>query len=103
MELPASLCRAGAEFTLSDKLTVTACRPAVDQLAGRTAGISPLSPAESAADGMLKVTYEGPMDYGLSDQKEEYTRGFRETRGMSVTKECTWTATAPGCLGSMTS
>jgi hypothetical protein len=32
-------------------------------------------------DGRLSLTYAGRIDYGLSDQKEEYTRGFRETAG----------------------
>ncbi len=30
----------------------------------------------------LSITYAGTIDYGLSDQKEEYTRGFRETAGI---------------------
>ncbi|MGE5127751.1 MAG: signal protein PDZ, partial [Betaproteobacteria bacterium] len=32
--------------------------------------------------GTLKLSYEGVFDFGLSDQKEEYTRGFRETAGI---------------------
>ncbi len=32
--------------------------------------------------GTLKVSYEGVFDFGLSDPKEEYTRGFRETAGI---------------------
>jgi aminopeptidase N len=30
----------------------------------------------------LVVTYQGAVDFGLSDKKEEYTRGFRETAGV---------------------
>jgi hypothetical protein len=37
---------------------------------------------EAAEDGLLEITYEGAFDFGLSDQKEEYTRGFRETAGI---------------------
>ncbi len=33
-------------------------------------------------DGRVTLTYSGPMDFGLSDAKEEYTRGFRETIGV---------------------
>jgi hypothetical protein len=33
-------------------------------------------------DGRVRLVYEGRIDYGLSDQKEEYTRGFRETAGI---------------------
>jgi hypothetical protein len=31
---------------------------------------------------VLTLEYSGAMDFGLSDQKEEYTRGFRETTGV---------------------
>jgi len=31
---------------------------------------------------ILSVSYEGLVDFGLSDKKEEYTRGFRETAGI---------------------
>jgi hypothetical protein len=33
-------------------------------------------------DGVLTLEYSGVMNFGLSDQKEEYTRGFRETTGI---------------------
>jgi hypothetical protein len=33
------------------------------------------------ADGALRLSYEGRFDFGLSAQKEEYTRGFRDTVG----------------------
>jgi hypothetical protein len=35
-----------------------------------------------AGGGTLRLAYEGRFDLGLSDQKEEYTRGFRETVGI---------------------
>ncbi len=34
------------------------------------------------AGGPVRLEYEGSFDFGLSDQKEEYTRGFRETLGI---------------------
>ena len=34
------------------------------------------------AGGSIQLEYEGEFDFGLSDQKEEYTRGFRETLGI---------------------
>jgi hypothetical protein len=37
---------------------------------------------EYPEDGLLTISYEGNMNFGLSDQKEEYTRGFRETAGI---------------------
>ena len=39
-----------------------------------------------AGGGTVRLQYEGKFDFGLSDQKEEYTRGFRETVGI-VSKE----------------
>ncbi|HSG80629.1 MAG TPA: M1 family aminopeptidase, partial [Gemmatimonadota bacterium] len=37
--------------------------------------------ADAAADTIV-LEYAGAIDYGLSDQREEYTRGFRETAGV---------------------
>ena len=37
---------------------------------------------ENPDDGLLAMTYAGEFDFGLSEQKEEYTRGFRETAGI---------------------
>ncbi|HEX7486555.1 MAG TPA: M20/M25/M40 family metallo-hydrolase [Vicinamibacterales bacterium] len=36
----------------------------------------------AAGQATLSVSYEGAVDFGLSDKKEEYTRGFRETAGI---------------------
>ena len=38
--------------------------------------------AVPAAGGSVTLAYQGRFDFGLSDQKEEYTRGFRETVGI---------------------
>jgi hypothetical protein len=46
------------------------------------AGLRRYRPAIVPADGRLTIVYQGPFDFGLSDQKEEYTRGFRETVGI---------------------
>ncbi|HSK08180.1 MAG TPA: M20/M25/M40 family metallo-hydrolase, partial [Vicinamibacterales bacterium] len=35
----------------------------------------------AADDTRLQVSYEGVMDFGLSPEKEQYTRGFRQTAG----------------------
>jgi hypothetical protein len=34
------------------------------------------------AGGTVRLSYSGRFDFGLSEQKEEYTRGFRETVGI---------------------
>lgn len=36
---------------------------------------------ERPKDGVLELRYRGRFNYVLSEQKEEYTRGFRQTRG----------------------
>jgi hypothetical protein len=35
-----------------------------------------------AAGGTVRLRYAGPFDFGLSDEKEQYTRGMRETLGI---------------------
>jgi len=35
-----------------------------------------------AAGGAVRLRYAGPFDFGLSDEKEQYTRGMRETLGI---------------------
>ena len=37
---------------------------------------------EPLPNGILTLSYAGDFDFGLSDQAEEYTRGFRETAGI---------------------
>ncbi len=82
------------DFALNDQLTITRSTPPVEELRG-TAG----APGEvPGGDGRLKVkhyrvknglqsptftlTYEGPINVPLSDEKEQYTRGFRDTPGL---------------------
>ncbi|HYN02431.1 MAG TPA: M1 family aminopeptidase, partial [Vicinamibacteria bacterium] len=87
------------EFLLHAGLKITASEPAVTEVPlGDTArffGINsstvsiPLKRyrvALPAGGGAVQLRYEGKFDFGLSDQKEEYTRGFRETAGI-VSKE----------------
>ncbi|MFN8094158.1 MAG: M1 family aminopeptidase [Vicinamibacteria bacterium] len=91
----------GVEFLLNRALKVTSAEPAVAEApagkdaAARFFGINS-SPDDLYAAGKLKryraalpgaggtvhLAYEGKFDFGLSDQKEEYTRGFRETEGI---------------------
>ncbi|MCU0960386.1 MAG: ChaN family lipoprotein [Pirellulaceae bacterium] len=82
LELPSSLCQAGTEFTLDAKLQLLSSAPSVKRLEEPDAdGHVRYRLAERIADGVLAITYQGKMDYGLSDEKEQYTRGFRQTRG----------------------
>ena len=87
------------EFLLHAGLKITASEPAVSEVAlgdaARFFGINASTSAVPlkryrvtvpAAGGTVRLQYEGRFDFGLSDQKEEYTRGFRETVGI-VSKE----------------
>lgn len=85
-----------AEFLLNGNLRVTASEPAVSEVPlGETEKFFGINAGEAGASGLklkryratgapasVKVTYEGSFDFGLADQKEEYTRGFRETSGL---------------------
>ena len=102
LTVPASAVVDGeAQFLLNRALKVTSAEPAVAELpagAGDPArffGINASADdlyaagklkryrvALPASGGTVRVAYEGKFDFGLSDQKEEYTRGFRETEGI---------------------
>lgn len=85
-----------AEFLLNANLRLVKSEPAVSEVPlGETekffginaseAGGGPLKLKRYRAAGApssIKVSYEGVVDFGLGDQKEEYTRGFRETSGL---------------------
>ena len=87
------------EFLLNSALEIVASEPAVERVPlGEVEGFYGINGTSielsgdidlaryrvtgEAADGVLKISYEGDFDFGLSDQKEEYTRGFRETVGI---------------------
>ena len=83
VELPDSLRRAGSLFTLSDSLAITSSVPPVERLAAPTeSGLAQYRLSADAPDGVLELAYEGHIYHALSDQREEYTRGFRQTRGI---------------------
>lgn len=89
------------EFLLHESLEVVASEPPAVEVPADTAsaarffGINAGS-ADLYAEGKLKryrvalpatggsvsITYGGRFDFGLSDAREEYTRGFRETTGV---------------------
>jgi len=89
------------EFLLNANLAITRSTPALEEVplgdvsffsinAGgdlaRGAKLKRYRAKTPPADGRISVAYAGPFNFGLSDQKEEYTRGFRETSGV-VSKE----------------
>jgi aminopeptidase N len=68
-------------FSLNSRLTVTKATPVLEEM---PAGKDPVRKRyrPRTADRTLVLEYSGAIDFGLSDQKEEYTRGFRETSGI---------------------
>jgi aminopeptidase N len=87
------------EFLLNARLRITTSSVPLDEVpAGHTApsfginadpdassGAAPLTRyrlREVPANRVLTLEYAGTMDFGLSDEKEQYTRGFRQTPGI---------------------
>jgi aminopeptidase N len=64
------------EFTLNEQLRIAKADSPVEQLAPGRYRLR-----TAPANGALALEYAGVIRYALSDQKEEYTRGFRETAG----------------------
>lgn len=82
LELPPALRHAGAEFSLNAALRIGASDPPVTKLTTDEEHEARYALAADAAEGLLRLSYAGAINYGLSEQKEEYTRGFRESRGI---------------------
>ncbi len=99
MQLAARPADGIVDFVMNAALRVTRSEPAVREVpvgadatffgingtgdaTGRQVGVkryrATLAPGQTA----MSVSYEGVIDFGLSDKKEEYTRGFRETSGI---------------------
>ncbi len=103
LTIPAAAVRNGeAEFLLNGALRVTRAEPSLRDAPATAADAARFFGINSSADdlyaagklkryrvalppggGSVQLAYEGRFDFGLSDQKEEYTRGFRETEGIS--------------------
>ncbi len=84
-----------AEFVLNANLAVERSTPELEEIPvgdvaffsinadlPRGAKLKRYRAKSVPVDGRLTLAYSGPFDFGLSDQKEEYTRGFRETAGV---------------------
>jgi hypothetical protein len=83
MALPAILREAGTSFTLNSALEVTSSTPAIEKTQDEDEdGNAHYELLAAAEDGLLQLSYDGEMNFGLSDQKEEYSRGMRDTRGI---------------------
>jgi len=86
--------KAPVTFALNGRLRITASEPKVEEIpdpaAANARGIDQGRPdrvrryrvVAPAAVTRLTLAYEGPVDRPVSDMKEQYTRGFRETSGL---------------------
>jgi hypothetical protein len=90
------------EFDLAETLTITSSAPAVVPVTASrhdgpvSGGATPLGARDLRSvryrttspvrEGRLDLSYQGRMDFELSPQREEYTRGFRETAGTIATE-----------------
>jgi len=79
--LPAELAVAGTELVLNERLVIIGSAPALGRIAAEEGEARYVLEA-APEDGVLTLSYAGTFDFGLSDQKEEYTRGFRDTVGI---------------------
>lgn len=93
--LPAS--EGPVEFLLGRTLRITSASPEVVEVSlgepgtvsGNNSTVLPgpdrvkrYRLASRPADGVLRLAYEGDVNFGLQTQQEEYARGFRETAGI---------------------
>lgn len=85
------------EFLLNARLAITRAEPAAREVpAGDVSWLGDIEGGEPGQGPKVKryrvalpspgaavrLQYGGPFDFGLSDQREEYTRGFRSTTGV---------------------
>jgi len=102
LTVPGTAAAAGdLQFLLHESLKLTASEPPAAEVSADAAGATRFFGINSgsvdlyaegklkryrvalpAEGGTLRLAYEGRFDFGLSDPKEEYTRGFRETVGI---------------------
>ncbi len=98
--LPPNLTEGGAvEFLLNSALIINNAEPPVEQVPlGDIASFFGINGSSATVSGQielvryrvgdlpesgrLQLSYAGDVNFGLSDQREEYTRGFRETAGV---------------------
>ncbi len=84
--LPGALRESGTEFTLNSALTITSSTPAVKPMGIIESDHGPkrtrYALAADAPAGELVLSYEGVINFGLADEKEQYAKGIRETHGI---------------------
>ncbi len=84
--LPTTVRGAGTEFTLNSALTITSSKPEVKNLGVIENDHGPKRTryafVSDAPANKLVVSYEGVINFDLADEKEQYSKGIRETYGI---------------------
>lgn len=84
--LPSVLQREGAEFTLNSALSITRSNPGLRTIGPDDSRAGPqrtrYALTGDAPNGVLTLSYNGVIDYGIDDEKEQYSRGMRESMGV---------------------
>lgn len=95
IEVPASAT--GTEFVLAETLAITSSSPAVERVApgdldaflgsgsgesGERVGLARYRVGALGSDRTITLEYGGIVNTPLSDEKEQYSRGFRSTPGI---------------------
>lgn len=83
ISLPPQHAIAGAQFTLSSELAIISSDPPIKQLpAEAKEGQARYALQAPALDGRLTIHYQGVIDHGVDDEKAQYARGIRSSRGL---------------------
>ena len=99
VRLPSRPAGGAIDFVLNGALTIESSTPRVAEIpigsaaaffgingsgeaVARRVGVKRYRAVLAPGQTTLTIGYRGVVDFGLSDQKEEYTRGFRESAGM---------------------
>ncbi|MEM7245833.1 MAG: M20/M25/M40 family metallo-hydrolase, partial [Acidobacteriota bacterium] len=83
IQLPESLRRDGLELSLSPDLRIRSSRPRLTRVGTTDDGsLVRYAVKTMPADGVLTLSANGTINDALGDLSEEYSRGFRSTRGI---------------------
>ncbi|MFT5197475.1 MAG: aminopeptidase N [Planctomycetota bacterium] len=82
IRLPEGWTISNATFELDENLEVLKCTPAITDIQPSKNGTRVYTLDPGSDLDTIEVDYSGTFNYGLSSQKEEYTRGMRDTRGL---------------------
>ena len=82
--LPVEHRDAGSMFTLSSELVIHQSVPAIREvdIAEGERGITRYELAADSLSGTLVIEYSGVIDHGIDDEKEQYAKGIRSSKGL---------------------